>query len=82
MEYTVLIVLLPMLTFFVLGLLGKRLGPCASGLVGTLSMGVTAGQYLGEVGNTGWVSGSCLHFEVLINNTEIDPLAWLQANVL
>ena len=27
MEYTVLIVLLPMLTFFVLGLLGKRLGP-------------------------------------------------------
>lgn len=42
MEYTVLIVLLPMLTFFVLGLLGKRLGPCASGLVGTLSMGVTA----------------------------------------
>lgn len=32
MEYTVLIVLLPMLTFFVLGLLGKRLGPCASGL--------------------------------------------------
>ena len=42
MEYTVLIVLLPMLTFFVLGLLGKRLGPCASGLAGTLSMGVTA----------------------------------------
>ena len=40
MEYTVLIVLLPMLTFFVLGLLGKRLGPCASGLA--LSMGVTA----------------------------------------
>ena len=42
MEYTVLIVLLPMLTFFVLGLLGTRLKPCASGLVGTLSMGVTA----------------------------------------
>ncbi|MBS1699719.1 MAG: M23 family metallopeptidase [Actinobacteria bacterium] len=42
---------------------------------------VTAGQYLGDVGNTGWVSGSCLHFEVLINNTEIDPLAWLQSNV-
>lgn len=42
---------------------------------------VTAGQYLGEVGNTGWVSGSCLHFEVLVNNTEIDPLAWLEVNV-
>ena len=43
---------------------------------------VTAGQYIGDVGATGWVSGSCLHFEVLINNTEIDPLAWLEANVL
>lgn len=43
---------------------------------------VTAGQYLGEVGNTGWVSGSCLHFEVMVNNVEIDPLAWLQSNVL
>lgn len=42
---------------------------------------VTAGQYLGAVGNTGWVSGSCLHFEVLVNGTEIDPLAWLQVNV-
>ncbi|WP_295014108.1 M23 family metallopeptidase [uncultured Microbacterium sp.] len=43
---------------------------------------VSAGQYLGEVGATGWVSGSCLHFEVLVNGTEIDPLAWLQANVI
>ncbi|MGN8026565.1 M23 family metallopeptidase [Microbacterium sp. 22242] len=42
---------------------------------------VTAGQYLGEVGSTGWVSGSCLHFEVWVNGTTIDPLAWLEANV-
>jgi murein DD-endopeptidase MepM/ murein hydrolase activator NlpD len=42
---------------------------------------VTAGQYLGEVGNTGWVSGSCLHFEVQVNGTPIDPLSWLQVNV-
>lgn len=42
---------------------------------------VTAGQYLGDVGATGWVSGSCLHFEVMVNNVEIDPLAWLQVNV-
>ncbi|GAB6857421.1 M23 family metallopeptidase [Microbacterium xylanilyticum] len=42
---------------------------------------VTAGQFLGRVGNTGWTVGSCLHFEVHINDSAIDPLAWLQANV-
>ena len=41
MEYTILIVLLPLLTFLVLGLLGMKLKACASGLVGTLSMAVT-----------------------------------------
>ena len=41
MEYTILIVLLPLLTFLVLGLLGLKLKACASGLVGTLSMAVT-----------------------------------------
>ena len=41
MEYTRLIVLLPLLTFLVLGLLGMKLKACASGLVGTLSMAVT-----------------------------------------
>ena len=35
MEYTILIVLLPLLTFLVLGLLGMKLKACASGLVGT-----------------------------------------------
>ena len=34
---------------------------------------VTAGQYIGQVGNTGWVSGSCLHFEVLVNGTHDRP---------
>lgn len=42
---------------------------------------VTAGQFLGRVGSTGWTVGSCLHFEVHINDSAIDPLAWLQANV-
>ncbi|WP_292880578.1 M23 family metallopeptidase [Microbacterium sp.] len=42
---------------------------------------VTAGQYLGRVGNTGWTVGSCLHFEVHINDSAIDPLAWLESNV-
>ena len=41
MEYTILIVLLPMLTFIVLGLLGMKLKACTSGLIGTLSMAVT-----------------------------------------
>jgi len=42
---------------------------------------VTAGQFLGYVGNTGWIVGSCLHLEVHINGTAIDPLPWMEANV-
>lgn len=42
---------------------------------------VTAGQYIGRVGDTGWTVGSCLHFEVHINDSAIDPLAWLESNV-
>lgn len=41
MEYTILIVLLPLLTFLVLGLLGMKMKACTSGLLGTLSMAVT-----------------------------------------
>lgn len=42
---------------------------------------VEAGQYLGDVGSTGYVFGSCLHFEVHINTVAIDPLPWLRDNV-
>ena len=42
---------------------------------------VTAGQFIGRVGDTGWTVGSCLHFEVHINGNAIDPLAWLESNV-
>ncbi len=42
---------------------------------------VTAGQFLGYVGNTGWIVGSCLHLEVHINGTAIDPVPWMEANV-
>ncbi|MDQ4212567.1 M23 family metallopeptidase [Microbacterium sp. ASV81] len=42
---------------------------------------VTAGQFLGRVGNTGYTVGSCLHFEVHLNDSPIDPLSWLEANV-
>ncbi|GAB6858031.1 hypothetical protein JCM13591A_21360 [Microbacterium xylanilyticum] len=41
---------------------------------------VTAGQFLGRVGNTGWTFGTVLHFEVRINENAIDPLAWLEVS--
>ncbi|MBS0023698.1 M23 family metallopeptidase [Microbacterium paraoxydans] len=42
---------------------------------------VEAGQYIGDVGSTGYVFGSCLHFEVHINTVAINPLPWLRDNV-
>ena len=42
---------------------------------------VDEGQYIGDVGSTGYVFGSCLHFEVHINTTPIDPRPWLAKNV-
>ena len=42
---------------------------------------VEAGQYIGDVGSTGYVFGSCLHFEVHINTVPVDPLPWLTKNV-
>lgn len=42
---------------------------------------VEAGQYIGDVGSTGYVFGSCLHFEVHINTVPVDPMPWLQKNV-
>ncbi len=65
-------------------------GNAVSTLYGHMSYGsravqvgecVTAGQFIGRVGDTGWIVGSCLHFEVHINDSAIDPLAWLQSNV-
>ena len=52
MEYTTLILILPLLTFLVLGLLGTKLKPFTAGCIGTLSLAVvvllaysTAWQY-------------------------------------
>ena len=42
---------------------------------------VEAGQYIGDVGSTGYVFGSCLHFEVHINTVAVDPKPWLAKNV-
>ena len=42
MEYTIFILLLPLLTFIVLGLLGTKLKACTAGLIGTISLGLVA----------------------------------------
>ena len=45
MEYTISILLLPMLTFLVLGLFGMKLRPNTAGYIGSLSLAITAGLY-------------------------------------
>ncbi|MDR3180712.1 MAG: NADH-quinone oxidoreductase subunit L [Prevotellaceae bacterium] len=42
MQYTLLILLLPLFTFLFIGLAGKRLRPSAAGLIGTLSLALSA----------------------------------------
>ena len=42
MEHTILILLLPLLSFLAVGLLGTKLKPCTAGLVGTISLGLVA----------------------------------------
>jgi len=41
---------------------------------------VSAGQYIGKVGNTGHSFGAHLHFEVKINGSLVEPIGWLRVN--
>jgi murein DD-endopeptidase MepM/ murein hydrolase activator NlpD len=48
----------------------------------TVALGdtVARGQQLGVVGSTGSSTGPHLHFGILIDGVEVDPLPWLQSN--
>ncbi len=41
---------------------------------------VSVGQVIGLVGSTGRSTANHLHFEVMLNGSHVDPLAWLRAN--
>jgi murein DD-endopeptidase MepM/ murein hydrolase activator NlpD len=46
----------------------------------TEGQAVVVGQQLGSVGNTGTSTGAHLHLEIHLDNTPVDPIAWLSAH--
>ncbi|MFT4305654.1 MAG: M23 family metallopeptidase [Microbacterium sp.] len=51
-----------------------------SSIIATVGETVSAGQLIGLMGMTGNATANHLHFEVHINGTIVDPLAWLEQN--
>lgn len=43
----------------------------------TAGQDVTAGQLIGQIGDTGRVTGAHLHWELWVNGIQVDPLDWL-----
>ncbi|HWM34169.1 MAG TPA: M23 family metallopeptidase [Pseudolysinimonas sp.] len=41
---------------------------------------IEVGDFIGTVGMTGTATGNHLHFEVHVNDAQVDPFAWLQTN--
>jgi murein DD-endopeptidase MepM/ murein hydrolase activator NlpD len=41
---------------------------------------VTAGQLIGEIGDTGRVTGPHLHWELWVNGIQVNPLEWLETS--
>jgi len=45
----------------------------------TVGQQVQAGQLIGQIGATGHVTGPHLHFEMWVNNVNVNPLEWLNS---
>ena len=41
---------------------------------------VMVGDFIGLVGSTGQATGAHLHLEILVDDVQVDPFAWLKAN--
>ncbi len=40
---------------------------------------VTAGQQIAKTGSSGWSTGAHLHFEVLVNGSQVDPIEFMKS---